>query len=491
MRRLLLPIFIVLILQLSLAGYLVAGEEKEVKLSLETVSELALENNLDIQLAKYDAYIKRNDLYGAVSIFDTILNLGFSYEDDQRQTASTLAGTQSKTTDYSFGLEKKFPTGTTVGIGLDHTRNWSNSAFVSTNPYHDSEASISLTQEVGKNFFGLIDRNNIKITKLDIENSDYTSLDKIENYLAEVQKAYWKVIYNRQNVDSTEDMLDRAISLHKIYIQKIKTGLAESPDLYAAEANMNIRENELLLSQNSLRLAENDLLLKLNLSEREDIEIITEEIMSIDKAQPQDFIECLTIAIERRRDYKQALNEIESKKLNLVTKKNSLWPEIDLKASFVRNGVAQRYSDAIERITDSDNPKYYYGITITYPLENNEAKGEYESAQLEKAKALVLLKKNEREIVVEIKDAVSTANTTLERVRNNLATVQLQEAKLDAEEKRFRLGRSDSDTLVRYQDDLLQAKISLSLSLYKFYSDLVDLRVKENSLLEEYWTDEL
>ncbi|MFC1709556.1 TolC family protein [Candidatus Omnitrophota bacterium] len=486
-----LPILIALLIQLSLAGYLVAEEKKEVKLSLGSVSELALQNNLDIQLAKFDAHIKRNDLYGAISIFDTILNLGISYEDDQRQTASTLAGSQSKTTSYEFGLEKKFPTGTTVGIGLDHTRNWSNSSFVSMNPYHDSQASISLTQEVGKNFFGLIDRNDIKITKLDIENSDYTSLDKIEDNLAQTQKAYWKVIYSRQNVASTEDMLDRAISLHKIYIQKTKTGLAESPDLYAAEANKNIRENELLLSQNNLRLAENDLLLKLNLSEREDIEIIIDEIMSIDKAQPQNFIECLTIAIERRRDYKQAFNEIESQRLNLVTKKNSLWPEIDLEASFVRNGVASRYSDALERITDTDNPKYYYGITISLPLENNEAKGEYESAQLEKAKALVLLKKKEREIVVEIKDAVSTANTTLERVRNNLATVKLQGAKLDAEEKHFRLGRSDSDTLVRFQDDLLQARISLSLSLYKFYSDLVDLRLKENSLLEEYWKDTL
>lgn len=466
---------------------LFAQERTNLALTLNKVSELALANNLDIQIAKYDSYIKRNDLYGAVSIFDTILNLGFSYEDDQLQRTNTFAGTRSKTTDYTFGLNKKFNTGTTIELDADHSRGWSDSVFATLNPAHDAQASVTIKQEIGKNFFGLIDRNTIKITKLDIENSDYSSLDKIESFLAEAQKAYWKVINSRKNVSITEEMLDRAISLFKIYTQKTKLGLAESPDLYAAEANMNIRKNELLLSQNGLLHAENDLLLKLNVAVKDDILIRTDEIMALDGIKEQDFIESLTVAIGHRRDYQQAFNEVESKKLNLVIKKNSLWPEVDLEASFVRNGVAERYSDAIERITDTDNPKYYYGVTISYPLENNEAKGGYQSAQLEKAKSLVLLKKKEREIVVEIKDAVSTVNTALERARNNMVTVRLQRAKLGAEEKRFRLGRSDSDTLVRYQNDLLQAQISLSLSLYQFYSDFIDLRVKENSLLDEYW----
>jgi len=478
-------------LQVSLNFPLFAGDRKKLDLTLEKVSELALLNNLDIQITKYDAYIKRNDIYSAISIFDIILNAGISYEDDRLQRTNTLVATKSKTTDYNLDLSKKLNTGTTVGVGFDHTRDWSDLTSSISNPSHDSQATVSVKQEVGKNFFGLIDRTDIQITKLDIENSDYTSLDKIESYLADAQEAYWNVVLNREKVKIREVMLDRATSLYKIYKQKIKIGLAESPDIYAAEANMNIRKNQLLSSQNELSIAESNLLLKLNLDHRDEIEIIVDEVLNIAGIQEQLFLNSLKIAVDNRRDYKKAFNDVESKRLNLVMKKNNLWPEIDLEASFVRNGVAQKYKDATEGITDSDNPKYYFGINFKYPLENSEAKGQFKSAQFDKAKSLILLKKKEREIVVEINDAVGTVNTTLENVKNNYTIVQLQEAKLKEEEKRFKLGRSDSDTLIRYHDDLLLAKISLVNSLYEYYSDFIDLRVKENSLLDEYWESEL
>jgi len=486
-RKTLYFLILLSFLQFILNCPLFAKDKRKIELTLEKVSQLALINNLDIQITKYDAYIKCNNIYDAISIFDSILNASISYEDDQLQRTSTLGATKSKTTDYGIDLSKKTRTGTTIGVGFDHTRGWSDSAYSASNPSHESQATVSVKQEVGKNFFGLIDRTDVKVTKLDIENSGYTSLDKIESYLADAQKAYWNVILSREKVEIREEMLDRALSLYKIYKQKVKMGLAENPDLYAAEANMNIRKNQLLISQNNLRMAENDLLLKLNLEDRDEIEIVIDEEMSVAQTQEQLFLESLRMAIDNRRDYKKAINDVEAKKLNLVMKENNLWPEIDLEASFVRNGVAQQFKDAARGITASDNPKYYFGINFKYPLENSEAKGQFKSAEFDKAKALVLLKKKEREVVVEVHDSVGTVNTTLENARNNYTIVQLQEAKLKEEEKRFKLGRSDSDTLIRYHDDLLIAKISLVDSLYEYYSDFIDLRVKENSLLDEYW----
>jgi len=486
MRKVTLILTAILLLQFSLVVQSDAAERDMIFLSLKKVSELALENNLDIQIVRYDAYMKRNDIYDAVSIFDTILNLEVSYEDDQRQRTSTITGTKSTSTEYDFDLTKKLPTGTTIGVGFEHTRDWSNSPYATTNPAHDSQASISLNQEIGKNFFGLIDRNDVKISRLDIENSDYTSLDKIENYLADAHKSYWNVVRGRMKVRIREEMLDRATSLYKIYTNKVKIGLSESPDLYAAQANMNIRKNQLLTAQNDLNTAENDLLLKLNFIREEVIEIKTDEKLTIVDAYQVRFLASLNIAISKRRDYKAAYNDVESKNIKLVTKKNSLWPEIDLKATFTRNGVASYYKEAMDNITDSDNPKYYFGISISYPLENTKARGQYQTAKLDKAKALILLKKKEREIITEINNAVGDVNTTLEKANNNYIIVQLQESKLNEEEKRFKLGRSDSDTLIRFHDDLLSAKISLADSLYAFYSEIIDLKVKENSLLEEY-----
>lgn len=465
--------------------------QTSLELSVERVSDLALERNLDIQIARYDAYVKRNDLFTAVSIFDTILNAGIGYTDDRLQRSSTLLGTASQTTVYEAALSKKLPTGTTLGAGVEHTRSWSDSPFASTNPAHDARVSLSVKQAVGKNFFGLLDRSEVKLTRLDIENAEYISLEKIEEALARVQKAYWRLVAARQKTAIRRDMLAQADELLEIYSQKIKIGLAEKVDLYAAQANQEVRKRELLVAEQEERSAANNLLLLLNYDIRDDIRVVTGESPALASLEYEDFIASLSEAVDSRRDYARARNDVDARQLEVVMKKNSLWPEVDLEASLLRNGVAQKYTQSVENVADSENPRYYFGLTVSVPLENSKAKGEVKSAQLEQAKTLLLLKKKERQIVVEVHDAVDAVNTTLEEARGNELIVKLQEEKLSEEQRRFRLGRSNSDTLIRFQEDLLRAQLDLADSLYAYHARHIESRLARQTLLARYWQEAL
>ena len=55
-----------------------------------------------------------------------------------------------------------------------------------------------------------MDQHQIKITRIDIENTEYTSLEKIENDLAQVQKAYWDLVLHREKVLIEKDMVKQA-----------------------------------------------------------------------------------------------------------------------------------------------------------------------------------------------------------------------------------------------------------------------------------------
>ncbi|MCG8430894.1 MAG: TolC family protein [Candidatus Omnitrophica bacterium] len=464
---------------------------RELLLTLEEASRMALRNNLDIQIARFDASMKRKDLAGAVSVFDAILNARASYSDDRLQRTNSFVGSRDLTSEYGLGISKKLPTGTTVGVDVEHTRGWTNSAFATVNPAHDSRAKLSLQQEIGKNFFGLLDRLEVKITQLDIENADYTSLDKIEEQLAGVQKTYWQVVLNLRKVDIRKAMLREAEKLYRIYQHKLDIGLAELPDLYAAEANVNVRMNELSLSENDLYRALSDLMLGLNIDVRDQVRLLPADTFMISGAAEERFDEALRRAIENRRDYKRARNDVSSRKLNLVMKKNSLWPEIDLEASLIRNGVAAKFNESAQNVSDSDNPDYYFGVTVSFPLENTKARGEHRAAGLEKAKSLLMLKKTERKIAVEVHDYVMLVNTALSRARTARKTVELQGLKLKEEEKRLRYGRSDSDTLIRFQNDLLTAQMEYLNAVYGFYAFRVDLALVQNALLGEQWRDTL
>ncbi len=466
-------------------GSMTLASERIYPLSLDDVSRLALTNNFDIQLTKYDIYIARTGEDSAESIYDTLLESGIGYRNNQRARTSTIAGTKSLENEYFVGLSKKLPTGTTINLDGSDLRSWSNSPFATLNPSHDAALEFSIEQELGKNFFGLKDRGNIKITKLDIENSEYTSLEKVEQYLGDVQKAYWDLVLQQEQIKLEQELVEQAKKLFDLHQEKIQDGLIELPELLASEANYRERITNLLSSRDQLATKENTLKLLLNitddnvrLSAKESL-LLRDEILAVDQS--------LKSAFDNRRDYKKAGNEIKAKNIKLEINKNNIWPEINLTASLERNGVARKLGNAFENVSSQDNPNFFTGVTVSFPLENRGAKSKLRASELEKAKAILNMKYLERKISIGIIDQVRGCNVLKETSVNRDRVAELQRQKLEAEQKRFNTGRSDTDTIIRFQDDVLKAEQTALQSKFAYYSALIDLQIKEGALLNKYW----
>ncbi|HEC68719.1 MAG TPA: TolC family protein [Candidatus Omnitrophica bacterium] len=458
---------------------------KEVSLSLEEISKLALENNLDIQIAKFDTYIARNNLLETTSIFDTFFSANLSYNQDKKDTASSLLGTKNLTNNYSLQITKKIPLGTELEISAYNQRNWSNSLFFSLNPHTEAGVSLSIKQSLAKNFFGLKDKANIKITKLDIENSEFSSLENIELSLAEIQKAYWELVLRYEELKIKQDMLEQARRLYEIYREKMKIGLAEEPDLLAAQANLALRENDVLEAKLLLRQAKNNLLYLLNITDK-DIEIIPKDKLDV-LPEEFDLYSELKKAVESRRDYKIVKNQVEIRDIDLAIKKNSLWPEIDLEASFTKNGISSHYKSSWSEVSNQDNSQVYIGLKISFPWEKRKEKAQYNKAKLEKAKTLILLKRLERLIFRQINNDVLKVNTLSEQVKTFKEVLKIEKEKLKKEEEKLNYGRSSSDIIIRFQEDVLNSSLMLANSLYAYKISLIDLEQDKDTLLSKYW----
>lgn len=457
-------------------------------LSLEETTRLALQNNFDIQLAKYDTWISRTREGLAESIYDTIIDAQVSYRDDQRERSSSLLGTKSLENDYSLGVSKKIPTGTTFSTGLENIRNWSDSPFVTINPSHESLAWVSITQELGRNLFGIADRGNVKIARMEIENTGFSSLNKIESYIADVQKAYWELVLQTERVRIAQEAVELAKQLFDLHQEKISHGLVEKPDALASEANYQKRVNELLLANNQLETKENILRLLLNIADDQASLTPTERLDQ--STVPEPLEQSLRAAFENRRDYQKARNTIDLKDIQLEVKRNQLWPEIDLTASFQRNAIENDFKKSFSDISTQDNPDIFTGLTLHMPLENNAAESEWKAASLEKAREIVALKKLERQIVVGVADQVRHCNVLKEIAVNAASVAELTEQKFKEEEKRFNTGRSSTDTLIRFQEDLLLARWEAATALYAYQAARIDLKVQEGTLLNAYWNGE-
>ncbi len=89
--------------------------------------------------------------------------------------------------------------------------------------------------------------------------------------------------------------------------------------------------------------------------------------------------------------------------------------------------------------------------------------------------------------MTQINDLTTKIKLFMGSVIVNKRVAQLQQKKLDAEIQRFKYGRSNSDYLIRYQEDLLDARLNLARALYLYQATLIDLKVAQQILLDEYW----
>ena len=80
--------------------------KKKIALSLDDVARLALKNNFDIQLIRYDIKIAQSGKTKAQSIYDTIAAAQVKYRNDQSARINTFAGSRQQDNDYDLSLSK-------------------------------------------------------------------------------------------------------------------------------------------------------------------------------------------------------------------------------------------------------------------------------------------------------------------------------------------------------------------------------------------------
>ncbi|MFH1411444.1 MAG: TolC family protein [Candidatus Omnitrophota bacterium] len=459
------------------------GEATLKTVSLEECVRTAVTNSFEVKKAKLDLYIAETGRMYSEAVFDTVIYGGVSYLEDKRQQLSVFASDDNQTNSYYAGIAKTLPTGTQISAELSDQRTWNNTEFTSTNPAQEIEGTVTLTQPLAKNALGYIDRGNISLTRMAIENAGLDEQDRIEDVISKVEKAYIGLVHASETLDIYKEMLKRSEELNETDKKNFDIGLAEKVDLMASEANLSRIKAEYNISKNDLEKAKADLRLLMNVPAENDLEV-REDIML---ESPCDDIEGgLKEAFMKRRDYIAAKKDIEIKGLNLRIKKNNSWPEIDVSLSMAVNGLEGDLTEAVRKATGRDNTYYFAGIEVEMPLDNRDALSQKAKAGYEKEKALITLKETERVIITEIGNAFGDMKALKESIEYSDKAVELEEKKLAEEETRFKYGRSGTKRIIDYQRDILNVKLENAVFRRRYNNAVIDLARKMNVTLGKY-----
>lgn len=287
------------------------------KLSLSDAITMALENNLDIAIARYNYPIADTDILRAKSGANQLLGVNtglvqgtpggggtgslgsagsgaggttggaggvgsgtaglvqstigagplvpqldptitgtFQYDDASNPTTSQFSpNTTTHTTVGDVSYNQGFVTGTTMSVGFNNNRVFnSNPAFSSFNPILNSNFKAQLTQHL-LNGFGISNNNRfIRIAKNNKKITDLAFEAQVITTVSQIEDIYWDLVNAYENVRVQQEAVNVAQRLLSDNKQQVEIGTLAPISVVQAQSQLATGNQNLIVAQTNLQL---------------------------------------------------------------------------------------------------------------------------------------------------------------------------------------------------------------------------------------------
>jgi outer membrane protein TolC len=462
-------------------------------MSLSDCFAAALTNNFDVRIERFNPQISQFNLSAAYGGYDP--QFTFRGEHSYNDTGAYFQNGQFifPTIDYGNSFSSGFSGATPWGMTYDLSGNISESHVTkgsNTNAFlfpDNSSGSIglSVTQPLLKNFWIDNNRLTILVAKNQLQYAEQGLRNQLITTVTAVENAYYELIYARENVKVQQEALELAQTQLDQDRQRVQVGSLAPLDVQQDEAQVAQSRANLIAAQNTLSVDQNTLknLLTDSYAQWHDLDIEPTATLEAVR-QLFDVQDSWSKGMTERPDLQQAKLDLEQQGIQLKYYRNQLFPEIDLIGSYGFNGNGDQYRDAFGQMNDGSRPFYSYGGQLTLPLSNAKARNQFKAGKATEKQLLLKLKQLEQNVMVQIDNAVKQAQSAWESVDATKQARIYAEAALDAEQKKYAVGKSTTFTVLQLQNNLTSARSQEIRALADYNEALANLSAAEGSTLQ-------
>ena len=470
-------------------------QEDKLLISISDSIKFALMNNLELMLEKLNPLAAGTDVISQKANFDPSLSLEAKNSKNITPSASKLlAGLEAveiveidqKNNDLNISLKQNLLTGGNYELKFNNNRSDSNEAFNILNPSFSSDLSLTVSQPLLKGSGVDLTKTQINIALNSLTQSRYSLEEKVMDLVLEVYKTYWDLVFSLENLKIQQQLLGSANDLLEMNRIKVELGTLAPIEILVAEAGVASREENVLLAEKKVKDAEDQIKRMMNPPNRtllDNYTIIPIQQPSLIKEifKPDEVI---NIASEARPDLKKEKIDLENKKILYNQAKNQILPSLDLKGNAGLNGLGAKYSENIDELISRDFYTWEVDLTMSIPLGNRAAKANLSKQGIEIERSNISIKNLEQKIVVEVKEAVRRVETDIKRMESTKKARILAEKKLQAEQERYKVGLSNSRELLRFQDDLSDARGKELSAIIDYNKSLAEIEKVKGTILK-------
>jgi outer membrane protein len=365
-------------------------------LSLSDAIALAIENNLDVEIARYQPRIAQFDLMRAkaggvvtsrgtaaststaagagvtgaasaggavqsvavavpaggspVPSFDPVLTGAINWGHfSAPQINSFIVGTSvvtSNTTNGNFTLARGFSTGARAQLGWNNRRSLSSSARADLNPSITSDLNLSITQPLLQGFGTAINNRYIRIAKNNVKLGDLQFKSQLITTVSTIVNLYWDLVSYREDVVVKRKALDLAQKLYEDNQKQVEIGTLAPIEVVRAEAEVAARQQDLTIAETNVLQQETIIKNFLSRNGVASPTIAQARVVPTDRIRVPEtevipaYAELIDKAIAARPELALTQVQLDSAQIALKGAKNGLLPSLDAIAYFRNNGLA-------------------------------------------------------------------------------------------------------------------------------------------------------
>lgn len=458
-----------------------------IDLPLDEALALALKNNLDLEIARIAPRRAETNILAARAAFDPRFTLSSRYAENstprsaENVAADGVPSVESKTFSASAGATQPTVLGTEVGVSATTTNRMN--TFNDFEDEYTSFAGVNVTHPLLKNAGPTANRAQLRIATKGKEQSDATFLDRIDQTLAEVHRAYYELLFALADLESRQKSLVLADRLQADNDARRELGSMTPLDVAQAQSEAASRLADVIQArlavdqtQNRLRrLVSQDYAAGLGRDYRPTDPLVEPEPGPATEAD-------MRLALENRKDYLALLRQAEADGVRVEFTRNQLLPRLDLQGSYGFNGLERDLTQSFNRVADTRDPGWFVGFSLEVPWGNQAEKARHQDAKLRKEETLLRLKDTEQQILLEVDNAAKAVDSARRQFETTRTARRISEKTAEAEEEKLKAGISTSYTVLQLQRDAASARTRELRALANYHIALVNLRLAQGIL---------
>ncbi|MAJ60980.1 MAG: hypothetical protein CBC48_13925 [bacterium TMED88] len=504
-------------------------------LSINEAIAVGLQNNLDVQVNRYQPYIGELTAGAAWGAYDPTFNGDVGYNSDQFRNTNVLNNTggtdnfdqQNITALISgqAGISALIPYwGASVDLSLDGSSLSSNQPFLPFSPLYNSGLTIGASIPLLRGLIWNEPWTQVKTTRLayDADLDNFTT--SVMNTVQQIIRNYWNLVATKEQVRVAEKSLESNQALLDQTKTQYEVGVVSKVEVVQAEAGVANSDFDLIVAKNNYRNAQDRLISDVlgdHLHASTDLLFYPTTSPQFTSVTPVDLNEAVSTAFAKRPELAAAQRRLDQGEVQLKFAKNQRLPQLDVGVRYRTGGtdgyanpsfdffgntdpfqppppappltpdqrakIEGNFGDTFDSYFNADRPRELIAqATISIPLGNIEGRKNVSKARIELRRANSQIVRLKQQIIVAVRAAarglLASAQGVQAAERRRVAAVE----QLRAEQIRLEHGESTPYDVLLRQSDLVDAESQKIGALQAFRNAQAELERQQGTILETW-----